>query len=200
MSIRSDLRERWFVSGLSIAAAVFFTGALIASTMTYVGVMDAKQRVELTGAIEGAEFLENGSLRISLSITLANPSNQYITMSSVSWNVKVVNGSGQDISYIPLFNRYGVDPEYSELGPQAEMEFEMATLVSDPEKIEDLQGFADYWSSQGVTTTLETIGYYHDFRVVGWLGDYQHDYQYYKTTYLNDMVRIDERYVGGEYQ
>jgi hypothetical protein len=200
MTIRDELRARWFVAGLSIAAAVFFAIALMFSAATYVSVMDAKQRVELRDAIEDVEILQKGSLEISLSITLVNPSRQYITMSSISWNVKVENGTGSDISYIPLLSQYGVRPEYSELGPHAEMKLVFSEAVSDPEKIARLQGFIDHWSSQGMALTLETIPYLHDFRVVGWLGDYQHDYQYYKEAYLNDMVRIDERYLGGEYR
>lgn len=199
MSIRNDLRERWFVSGLSIAAAAFFTIALIFSAATYVSVMDAKQRVELRDATEEVEIMQNGSLEISLSITLFNPSRQYITMSSISWNVKAINGTASDVSYIPLLSRYGIPPEYSELGPHAELELAFSAWVSDPGKIAELQGLTDYWSSQGLTMTLEMIPYLHDFRVVGWLGDYQHDYQYYKEAYLNDLVRIDERYLGGVY-
>ncbi len=199
MTLRDELRTRWFVAGLSVAAAVFFAVALVFSAATYVSVMDAKQRVELTGALEGAEVLQNGSLRISLSLTLVNPSSQHITVSSISWNVKVVNGSGVDISYLGLVSQYGVSPEFSEVGPRTELDFEFSAVVSDPDKIARLQGFIEYWSSQGLFLTLETIPYLHDFRVLGWLGDYEHDYQYYKEAYLNDLVRVDERYLGGVY-
>jgi len=199
VTLRDELRTRWFVAGLSVAAAVFFAVALVFSAATYVSVMDAKQRVELTGALEGAEVLQNGSLRISLSLTLVNPSSQHITVSSISWNVKVVNGSGVDISYLGLVSQYGVSPEFSEVGPRTELDFEFFAVVSDPDKIARLQGFIEYWSSQGLFLTLETIPYLHDFRVLGWLGDYEHDYQYYKEAYLNDLVRVDERYLGGVY-
>jgi hypothetical protein len=199
VTLRDELRKRWFVASLSVAAAFFFAIALVFSAANYVSVMDAKQRVELTDAVEGVEVLENGSLKISLSVTLVNPSRQYITISSISWNVKVVNGSDTGVSYIPVLSQYGVSPEYSEVESRSEMEFVYAEVVSDPEKIARLQGFVDYSSSQGVDLTLETAPYLHDFRVVGWLGDYPHDYQYSREFYLNDMVRIDERYLGGEY-
>ena len=199
MTLRDDLRTRWFVSSLYVAAAVFFAAALVFSTATYVSVMDAKQRVELTGAVEGVEVLQNGSLQISLSLTLVNPSRQYITVSSISWTVKVVNWTTDDVSYITLLSQYGVSPEFSEVGPRAELDFEFSAVVSDPDKIARLQGFIDYVSSQGVNLTLETAPYLHDFRVLGWLGDYQHDYQYYREAYRNDLVRVDERYLGGWY-
>ncbi len=199
MTMRDELRERWFVGTLSILASLFFTAALVFSAATYVSVMDAKQRVELRDAVEDAVVLQNGSIEISLTIDLVNPSGQTLTMSSISWNVKVVNESESGTAYIPLLLEYGVAPEYSTLGAHETLGLEFSAVISSPEKISNLEGFIDYWQSRGQPMTIETIPYLHDFRMIGWMGDYQHDYQYYKETYLNDLVRVDKRYLGGEY-
>ena len=91
MGVKDDLRQRWFVATLSVAASVFFSAALISSAATYVSVMDARQEVELRDAVETVELLPNGSLAMSLTIVFDNPSRQELVISSISWNVKVYN-------------------------------------------------------------------------------------------------------------
>jgi len=46
---------------------------------------------------------------------------------------------------------------------------------------------------------METLPYLHDFRITGWIDDFDHDYQYQKELYLNDMVKIERTYHAGVY-
>lgn len=199
MGVKDDLRQNWFVATLSIAASVFFSAALISSSATYVSVMDAKQGVELRDAVETAEFLPNGSLAMSLSIVLDNPSRQELVISSISWNVKVHNVSEAETTYIPLVSQFGVSAEYSVLPAHEVMTIELEAFVVDHERLASLNGYINHSASQGSVLSLETIPYVHDFRVVAWISDFDHDYQYSKEAYLNDMVKIERKYQGGLY-
>ena len=199
MGVKDDLRQRWFVATLSVATSVFFSAALISSAVTYVSVMDARQEVELRDAVETAELLTNGSLAISLTIVFDNPSRQELVISSISWNVKVYNVSGADTTYIPLVSQFGVSPEYSVLRAHEVMTIEFEAFVVDHERLASLIGYIDHSASQGSELTLETIPYVHDFRVVAWISDFDHDYQYSKEAYLNDMVKIERKYLEGVY-
>ncbi|MGB2581515.1 MAG: hypothetical protein WBD03_03460 [Thermoplasmata archaeon] len=138
MGVKDDLRQRWFVATLSVAASVFFSAALISSAVTYVSVMDARQEVELRDAVETAEILPNGSLAISLTIVFDNPSRQELVISSISWNVKVYNVSGADTTYIPLVSQFGVSPEYSVLRAHEVMTIELEAFVVDHERLASL--------------------------------------------------------------
>ncbi|UCE81065.1 MAG: hypothetical protein JSV94_01125 [Methanobacteriota archaeon] len=193
-----DFRRRWFVAALSIVAALFFTGSLIFSSLTYVSVLSARQNVTLANAAEHAEMLSNGSLSISLAIDLDNPSREVLNIVSISWSVKVLN-STLPLEYIPVISVYTVPTEYAEVGRHQVKSFEYEQCISDPQALSRLLGFINHSTSEGTDYTLESIPYIHDFRVVAWLGDYEHDYDYSKELYLNDMVKIERRYHGGEY-
>ncbi|UCE90904.1 MAG: hypothetical protein JSV90_05610 [Methanobacteriota archaeon] len=199
MTILVDLRSRWFVATLSVAAALFFTGAIIASALTYVSVMDARQNIKLASAVEKTEQLPDGSLRISLTIELHNPSREILHITSLSWTVKIQNLSHPDNALIPIVNVYAVPTEYAEIGKHEVKIYEYEQLVSDPYTLSSISGFINHSASEGIDYTLESVPYTHDFRVVAWLGDYEHDYDYSKELYLNDMVKIERRYYGGWY-
>ncbi|UCE45795.1 MAG: hypothetical protein JSU93_02685 [Methanobacteriota archaeon] len=199
MSIMDDLRSRWFAATLSIAAALFFTGALVFSAMTYVSVMDARQNIRLASAIETAEELQNGSLLISLTIELENPSRQVLHITSLSWSVRIYNWSHPDGALIPVAFVYTVPTEFADVGKGEVKVYDYEQLVSDPEVLSNIRGFINHSASEDVDYMLETVPYTHDFRVAAWLGDYEHDYDYSKELYLNDMVKIERRYFGGSY-
>ena len=199
MTMREELRERWFASFLSIAAGLILTSALVFSASTYVSVMDARQGTTLKDATESAETLPNGTLRISLSISMENPSRLDINVQSISWSVRVDNSTSTETTYIPLFTVYGVPEMYSVIGAHETITFEFSRTVNDQQTLERLEGFVGYWEDQGEDYSLESIRYLHDFRVVGWIEDFDHDYTYWGESYLNDMVKIDEKYIGGVY-
>ena len=199
MSVFDDLRKRWFVTSLCAAAALFFVGGLAFSTMSYVRVMDAREHIVLVNADEDAEILGNGTLLITFSIELKNPSKLDLSVATLSWNVKLdVSMIGSD-QFLPLGNAYKGPTEYLFIKAGSTTEFHYSTYVTDADVFSVIDDYIAYQSSAGQDYTPETIPYAHDFRFWAWLGEYRHDYQYYGELYLNDMVRIDRYYQDGEY-
>ena len=218
MGVLSDLRKRWFVTGLTLAVSLFFTAALLYSTMTYVDVMEARQGVELRGALEGAEELEDGSLLVTFSVEVYNPSDQDLVVHSMSWTVRAENSSGAVAAYLPVTSAYNASSEGTVFGSESARRVVYEAVVSDPAVLGPLRALAEYMSSQGDETTLAAlrgfIGYsasqgdeytlsslpfVHDYRLVAYTGGFDHDYQYSKELYLNDLVRIERTYMDGEY-
>ena len=199
MGVLSELRKRWFVTGMCVASAMFFAGALIFSTLTYVDVMEARQGVELRNAVEVAEELENGSLLVSLSIELYNPSDRDLVVQSLSWSVRVDSSTETSISYLPVTSAYNGTSDGIVFPGESLRSVKYEAIVSDPVILTALRGFVNYSWSQGDEYTLSTVPYLHDFRLVAWMDGFDHDYQYYKELYLNDMVRVERRYIEGEY-
>ena len=187
------------MTSLSIAAALFFTGALVFSALTYVSVMDARKNIKLTSAVETAELLSNGSLLVSLTIELENPSKDVLQVTMVSWAVRVQNLTDSGTWWIPVASGYADSVEDAVVNSHETRLYQFSEVISDPELLSELRGYINYSASMGTEHTLETISYHHDFRFVAWLGDYEHDYLYYKEMYLNDMVKIERRYYGGVY-
>jgi hypothetical protein len=199
LGVKDDIRKSWFVTTLSVVAAAFFSVALVYSAATYVSVTDARQGIELRDAVEGVELLENGSLELSLTVVLDNPSSQRLTVYSIYWNVKVTYLTDEGTIHIPLVSHYGVPADYAEIAPHEQIALEFHSWISDSIKLASLDAFVNASADEGVVSTHETIPYIHDFRIVAWIGDFEHDYQYSKETYLNDLVRIEKRYFGGVY-
>jgi len=194
-----ELRKRWFVTGLCVLAAVIFFGALVFSSMNYVRVIDARENIVLAGAVESAEELTNGSLRVGIVIELRNPSKIDLSISTVRWHVKLdISDMGGD-AFLPIATVYksSVEPIYLSAG--STMEYEYEAVVSDASVLGQIQEYIDYSAAGGDEYTLETAPYIHDFRVTAWLGDFSHDYQYSGEVYLNDMIRIELSYSDGEY-
>ena len=200
MDLKDDFRRSWLAATLSIAAALFFTAALLYSSLTYVSIMDARKNIVLADAAEEATILPNGSLSVSISIELRNPSWQELHISSVSWAVKVANVTDSGIWWIPVASSHNVPTEHHALvGSHESRLYVYQKVVSDPGVLSALRGYINYSASDGTGHTIETIPYSHDFRIVAWLGDYKHDYLYYKELYLNDLVKIERRYYAGVY-
>ena len=198
VGVMEELRKRWFVSMLSVAAAIFFTVALIVSAYTYVNVMDANASVVLMNAIEGAEMLDNGSLLVTIQIQLDNPSDLELSISTVSWTVTIWNHT-DGVNIIPVASAYNGTGDGLTVKKKSVETFTYQAIVSDLTRLANIDGFINYSMAQGQDYTLETVPYMHDFRVTGWIADFPHDYQTYRETYLNDMIRIDLSYRGGEY-
>ncbi len=199
MGVLLDLRKRWFVTGLTLAVSLFFAAALLYSTMTYVDVMEARQGVELRGALEGAEELADGSLLVTFSVEVYNPSDQDLVVHSMSWTVRAENSSGAVAAYLPVTSAYNASSEGTVFGSESARRVVYEAVVSDPAVLGPLRALAEYMSSEGDETTLATLHYSHDFRLVAYIGGFDHDYQYSKELYLNDLVRIERTYMDGEY-
>ncbi len=199
MGVIGDLRKRWFVTAMCSAGGLFFLVALIVSSLAYVNVMEARQGVELRGAVESAELLSNGSLKVGLSIEIVNPSSYPLMMSSVSWSVRIDNTT-ESPTFIPVTTAYTGANAGIMVESEGAAVLVYEGVVSDPGRIAAIRGFLNYSLAEGEEYTIETIPYLHDFRVVAYIGDLDHDYQYSRELYLNDMVRIERSYYGGEYR
>jgi hypothetical protein len=199
MAVLKELRKRWFVSVLSVAVGLFFAGALAISTLTYVNVMEARDGVALEDAVESVELLSNGSLRVGLTIKLSNPSDFCLRVNSISWAVRIDN-STTGLVFIPVTSVYTSAAADIVVDEGTERVFEYESLISDPAKLAAIRGFVNYSAAQGEDYTVETLPYLHDFRLVAWVDDFDHDYQFYRQFYLNDMVRIERNYYEGEYR
>lgn len=199
MGVISDLKKRWFVTGLTVASSIFFTGALIFSSLTYTDVMEARQGVELRNAVEGAEELENGTLMVSLSIEVYNPSNKDLMVHSLSWAVRVDNSTDDMPSFLFVASAYNSSSEGLVFPGESTSAVSYRAVVPEGSTLQRLRDFIAYSASNGEDYTLSTMPFVHDFRMVAFTGGFDHDYQYYKELYLNDIVRIERTYYGGEY-
>jgi hypothetical protein len=199
MSVLGDFKKHWFVTMLCILSALVFVGALVMSSVTYVEVIDAREGVTLAAAQESAEVTPEGSLKIGVSIELRNPSVFELDLYSVSWSVVLDISDLGGVPNLPLANVYQGSGEALNVAAGETRVFEFETEISDEAALSALVEYVSYWNSHGEDYTLETIPYAHDFRVVLWLGDFSHNYQYSGEQYLNDMVRIDLTYSEGEY-
>lgn len=198
MGVLGEFRKRWFVTMLCVAGSLFFVSALVVSSLAYVNVMEARQGVELTGAVESAELLSNGSLKVGLSIELVNPSVYVLRVNSVSWSVRIDNSTASTL-FIPVTTAYTGASAGIVVDGGGSFTFTYEGVVSDPGRLAAIRGFLNHSSAEGEDYTMETLPYLHDFRVVAWVDDFDHDYQYYREFYLNDMVKIERSYYGGEY-
>ena len=199
MGVTEDLRKRWFVTALLVASSLFFTGALVFSTLTYVDVMQAREGVELRDAVETAEELEDGTLRVTFSIEVHNPSDMELVVQSLSWTVRVDNSTTTSQTLLPVADAYNGTSDGIVFPGESVRTVTFEAVVTDEARLAALRGYAAFASSDGEEVTLSTIEYVHDFRLVAWTGGLDHDYQYYKEMYLNDIVRIERSYYGGEY-
>jgi hypothetical protein len=199
MGVLSDLKKRWFVTVLIVAANLFFAGALVFSTLTYADVMEARQGVELRNAVEAAAELENGSLLVSFSIDVYNPSGKDLLVHSLSWAVRVYNSTAAVPSYLFVTSAYNSSGEGLVFPGESTTRLSYSSIVPSGTTLQRLVDFVAYSSSQGQDYTLSTMPFVHDFRMVAFTGGFDHDYQYYRELYLNDIVRVERTYYGGEY-
>lgn len=199
MGVLSDLKERWFVTGLTVAANLFFAGALIFSTLTYADVMEARQGVELRNAVEAAVELENGSLLVSFSIDVYNPSGKDLLVHSLSWAVRVYNSTGELPSYLFVTSAYNSSGEGLVFPGESTTSLSYSSIVPTGTTLQRLIDFVAYSASRGEDYTLSTMPFVHDFRMIAFAEGFDHDYQYYRELYLNDVVRVERTYYGGEY-
>ncbi len=199
MGVLREFRKRWFVTTICAAAGMFFLVALVYSSLTYVRVMDARTGVELRDAVESTELLANGSLKVGLTIELYNPSAFNLNINSISWSIRIDNATTTPL-YIPVATDYTSAAAGIVARPHTALVLVYEGIVSDPAKLAAIKGFINYSAGLGENYTIETVPYLHDFRVVAWVDSFDHDYQYYREFYLNDMVRIERSYYGGEYR
>jgi hypothetical protein len=189
MRLREELRENWFVTVLSVAMASFFLVAAIVSAATYASVARAHRDIVLGESTVGATLLENGSLLVTYTVTLDNPTRYTLHIYSVSWSVYVVNGTEGAGRLIVLGTSYTGPGRMLTVDGRSIETYALELYVSAPDKLDALDGLVAHAHAQGVEYTLETIPFAHEFEVVAWLGEFAHDYD--RELYLNDLVQLD---------
>lgn len=188
MSLLESVRGRWFATLLYAFFCVFFVVASVISVSTYVSVVDAQERVRLENISQGASLLPNGTLLITFSVDIVNPSRYDVDFYGVNWEVVVPNGTSGPGWLIPVAGEYWGSGASPTLLARSEITLEYESLVWDPTTLSRLRGFVNYSNSQGGSLTLETVHYGHWFVANGWLGDFEHEYL--REFYLNDLVKI----------
>lgn len=168
----------------------------ILSATTYSSVAKAQQTVVLQNPLWSAEVLGNGSLLLTFSIELRNPTEYRIQVTSLSWYAKVFNTTGQDFEGAPWIQ---VARDLSPSGATYLVEagsvrtYSYAATVADAETLSRLEGFFAWCAAHGGPGyTLATAPYHFEFNLSGWLGDFEHDYL--REIYLNNLVKIDRSY------
>lgn len=161
------------------------------ATSTYSGVVRTQSHVALSGP-EMATQVQNGSLDISFSIKVQNPSSYVLHIQSVSWFVYLMNGTTGPGHLTTLGTDY-IGPTLGfTISKASEREFTFHGIVSDRALISKIQGFVNYSKTQGHDYTLEGVPYLHQFSLVASIGDFKHDYL--RELYLNDLVTVDLTY------
>lgn len=192
MALLKSIRQHWFSVTLYVLLSVFFLVASVLSASTYVSVVSALDKIDLGEASYSASELDNGTLVISFSIDLENPSRYDIDMYTINWEVTLPNGTSGPGWLISVTSVY-MGPGQASVVPSGEtVTFDYVSFVSDPGTLSKLDGFVNYSNGLGEDYTLETLPYVHEFDAIGWLGDFSHDYL--REFYLNDMVKVSLSY------
>lgn len=199
MTVTAEFRKHWFVTMLCTLGALIFVVSLLLSALNYVKVIDAREKIVLANAVELADQESNGSLVLGISIELRNPSKYDLILSSVSWSVTLdISDLGGD-PYLPLASVYIGANESLIVKAGKTTVYKYEVTVSDDLRLSKLREFINYSAQLGHVYTFENAPYVHDFRLMGWIDNFRHDYQYEGEAYLNDMVRIERTYTAGEY-
>lgn len=192
MTLLRWMRGHWFATALYVTFSLFFLVACLVSTHTYISVVNAQEDIRLADPVTGASLLSNGTLLVSFSVDILNPSKYEINLYSVNWEVTVANGTSGPGWLIPVTSRYlgsGASPVLPAKTPST---ISFSAYVADPVILSKLRGYANYSSGEGHTLTLETLPYDHKFTATGWLGTFEHEYL--REFYLNDLVRASLEY------
>ncbi len=192
MSLVRSVRKHWFSVLMYVLFSAFFLVASLVSTATYVSVIDAKDNIGLSDPTEDVSLLPNGTLLVTFSVGITNPSSYDIALYSVNWEVTVANGTSGPGWLIPVAGEYwgtGVSPV---IDAKTVKTLDFSYHVSDPDMLSRLKGYVNYSNSHGASLTLETVPYGHRFSANGWLGDFEHEYL--REFYLNDLVRVSLDY------
>lgn len=192
MALIESAKKRWFSVTLYAAFSAFFLVAGMLSTATYVRVVSTQENVSLEDATRTATELANGSLELTFSIDLVNPSGYDLMMQSVVWQAFITNGTAAPGWYTPLGSAYTGPTSYVEVPAGGTRTFEYDTIISDAETLAVLRGLVNHTVLSGEDVTLETLPYTHEFYLVAWIGDFKHDYL--REMYLNDLVKIQLEY------
>jgi len=196
MAFLKRVKKHWFSSVIYLAFSLFFLGACFFSANTYSAVVQAQRDITLENPVLDAEELVNGSLRLTFSIEVSNPTRFALHLYTSSWTVRIVNSSSQTEGTITLGTMYMGPTSFLNVSGHEAYTFEFESIVYEPSTLSNIKGFINYSASEGDDYTLETIPYENEFRFIGMIGEFQHEYL--RESYLSDLVTIDLRYTSSE--
>ncbi len=189
------VRKRAVSITLYIAFSAMFIGSSALATSTYSDVVKTQGDVKLTGADMEAQVLANGSLKLTFSISVHNPSRYTLHIQSISWFVYLVNGTIGPEHLTTLSTDY-IGPTLGfTVSKTSDGQFTFQGIVSDRATISNIQGFVNYSRSQGHDYTMGSVPYVHEFAFVATIDEYKHDYL--REMYLNDLVTVNLSYSSG---
>ncbi len=189
MRFWKEFRRDWFTLTLCIVMASFFLVAAIVSAATYASVVRAHRDVALGESTTGASVLGNGTLLLTYSVTLDNPTRYTLHIYSIGWSVYVVNATEGAGRYLVMGGSYTGPGRMLTVDGRSTETYSMELYVTDQDKLDALEGLLVFAHSQGIDYNLETIPYTHEFEVIAWLGEFAHDYD--RELYLNDLIKLD---------
>lgn len=195
MSLKRSVKRHWFSVMLYCLFAVFFIVASLISAATYVSVVDAQESIELVRPSHSASPLSNGTLLVSFSIDLVNPTRYDLSLYTVNWEVVVFNGTSGPGWIIPVTGDYRGAGTSPMVPARSEITISYDSYVSDPATLSKLNGYVNYTNSLGGSMDIETLPYIYKLTCLGWLDDFEHEYL--REFYLNDLVKISLMYNSG---
>jgi hypothetical protein len=196
MAIITKARKHWVTVTLYVVFSLFFLGACFVSANTYSAIAQAQRDIALESPQFDAEIVQHGHLNISFSVQLHNPSRYTLHISTLSWYTTLVNSSNPDERIIPLGEDYVGPTRYLEVPAKSTVNYTFWAIVSDPVTLSKLFGFANYSNGLGQSYNLETLPYTHEFTVMLYIGEFDHDYD--REAYLNNLVTVILAYSSEE--
>ncbi|HEX9907096.1 MAG TPA: hypothetical protein VGB78_01335 [Thermoplasmata archaeon] len=194
MGLGKDIRDNWLSLAFFAAVSLTFLAFSVVSAYTYSNVVQAQTTIVLENPAQTATLLENGTLEVSFSMDLNNPSDYVLYATTVSWYAELDTYNGQLRTVI-------VGEDYSASGRETRIEADSVTAlefidylspVEDPEKYTQLTNFINYTAGQGEDYTLETLPYRHELTVVLRIDDFRNDFL--RDFYLNQLVTVELYY------
>jgi len=193
VGIVDDVKEHPLFAIIYVAMSLFFIGALVVSALTYSHVVRGNLLITLDDPQEDVQVLENGSLVLSFSIDVVNPSRYDLRTSSLYWSVRISNGTPYHPSYIPLGVSYKGPTEEITIEAGDTCTLAYSVTVSDRALLSRVYGFINYSSSIGNEYSVMTVPYENEIRLYAGMDDFKHDYV--REGYLNDLVEVELYYV-----
>jgi len=186
------IKKHWIFATLYVLLSLFFLVAAAESALTYSSVVNVQEQIVLGRTTHSEEVLPNGTLLINFSIEVVNPSRFDIKVNSVSWYVKVYNGTEPHRYGIQIAADYIGSTEGKEIASTSTDTLYFTAHVTDPYVLSKLNEFINYSASKGIVYTLATAPFVHEFDMIGYLAEFEHNYL--RESYLNDLVKIDLKY------
>jgi hypothetical protein len=188
------LKEHWGVISLYLALSVFFLAGGLWSALMYGSVVKAQTTVVLENPVEGVTLLPNGSVELTFSIDAVNPTQFRLNIISLDWSVYLTNSTSRTEPVISLAHVYAGSAG-ANVSSKKTQTYSYVAFVSNPGTLSKIRGFLNYSAAEGHPYTLESAPYIHEFRFLAWIDDFTHNYD--TEEYLNELVRIDTRYITG---